>query len=92
MFELPSVQEVLPILYSYLIYKKGSLLLGHTVHILDGNSEIGARARSSLRYLICQGHLIIFKAVRIDVISFATCSELPSIRSTMEKSKGNAPL
>ena len=66
------------------------------VRIFDGNSEIGAHARSNLCYLICLSHLIRSRvtdhSVHVDffltkdLFSFihAQHSELPSKMSTMD--------
>ena len=61
------------------------------VIILEGISEKGVHGRSSLCYLICSRHLIRSRVVTNFFISentfyrhaCATCSELPSIISTM---------
>ena len=62
------------------------------VLILDGHSDIGARVRSNLCYLICLGHLVrsraftnLFFLLRKDIVflhACAICSELPSNMST----------
>ena len=49
---------------------------------LDGNSELGAHARSNPCYLICLRHLIRLRAVTNRIIVLRKdlfCSELPSI-------------
>ena len=61
--------------------------------IIDGNSEIGAHARSNLCYLNCLRHLIRLRAIKnlifflqerpIFLDTCATCSELPSNISTI---------
>ena len=50
------------------------------VHILDGNSEIGAHVRSNLCYFICLRHLIRSRAVtyRIFFLRTNVLSEFPS--------------
>ena len=67
--------------------------------ILNGNSEIGAHVRSSLCYLIGLRLVIRPKAVTnrfflssnrtIFLHACATCSELPSKKSTLRKCKDN---
>ena len=71
------------------------------VHILEGDSEIGAHVRSKLGFRICLRHLIrsrlvtnriFFSAKRpIFLHACATCSELPSKVSIMKLPRGRLP-
>ena len=62
------------------------------VLISDGNSEIGARVRSNIYYLICLSNLLGSRTVKNPIFSpkrpiylhtCATSSELPSVMSSM---------